>query len=90
MAESFRIAANDFEHYYLKKGEIITDVLYAKKLQPLYGEAGYLKETIRLNLTKIKENGDLIPEGEVVLLPRKKSKKEIAEIATKIKCEKIN
>lgn len=45
------------ENYKVLKGDVLSMILYYKKLRPIYGERGYVSKTIQLNKEKIHESG---------------------------------
>ena len=60
-----KVESNFFENiveaatttYRVKKGDVLSMILFVKKLRPIYGITGYLKQAIGLNKTKVLSNG---------------------------------
>lgn len=80
LTQSFSISAiaMEYERYQLKKGDVISEILYEKDLLPLYGKKGYIKKVVHLNAGKVKKNGDLVNEGDILLIPMRPTERKVA------------
>ncbi len=69
--------------YQIKKGDTLSDILFKKKLKPIYGKNGYLKKTIQFNKSIIRKNGSFIRIGDIIQIPNDHLE-EIHPLAQKI------
>lgn len=57
--------------YQVKKGDTLSKILKDHGLKPLHGKKGFINLTTKLNENKIKENGNFVLIGEMIVLPVK-------------------
>ena len=75
---SLNAIAVEYESYKLKKGDVISEILFEKDFTPLYGKNGYVKKVVHLNANKVKQNGNLVIEGDILLIPMRPVERKMA------------
>ncbi len=70
-------AANDF--YVVKKGDTLSNILFTKKIFPVYGHGGSLAKTLKLNPNiRLSGGNKIFPKTKIILFNTKSSDKIIA------------
>jgi hypothetical protein len=67
----------NYLEYEVKKHDTLSKILRNHRLQPIYGEKGFLNKTLILNPQKKATKGDLIFQGEVILIPTSLKKTDL-------------
>lgn len=55
--------------YLVKDGDTLSQILIDANIKPIYGKKGSLKTAIEMNRAILKKRGNLIHEGQIILLP---------------------
>ncbi len=74
----------EYKRHQVLEGDTVSEILEANKLFPIYGKRGSLQKLLEINPNKQASNGDLIYQGEELILPIAVKNEEQIEISESI------